>query len=47
VEAILKESKSLAIASLAIDTKVDGLKMAENIYNELFDLQRDYLPDFK
>lgn len=47
VEAILLESKSLALACLAMDTKVEGFKMAESIYDELFALQREYLPDFK
>ena len=47
VEAILNESKTLAIACLAMDLKVKGFKMAEKIYDELFILQREYLPDFK
>ncbi|MHA1744447.1 MAG: hypothetical protein ACTSWW_00515, partial [Promethearchaeota archaeon] len=47
VEAILHESKALALACLAMDLKVEGFKMAENIFDELFDLQRENLPDFR
>ncbi len=47
VEAILKESKDLAIACLAIDTNCGSFKMAENIYNEMIEIQKDYLPKFK
>lgn len=47
VEAILNGSKALALTCLAMDLKVEGFKMAKNIYNELFALQREYLPDFK
>jgi alpha-galactosidase len=47
VEAILHESKTLALACLAMDLKVEGFKMAENIFDELFALQREYLPDFR
>ena len=47
VEAILKKSKKLAIACLAIDPKVKGIEMAEKIYNELYELQKDFLPDFR
>jgi alpha-galactosidase len=46
VEAILKNSKDLAIACLAIDPKVNSFEMAENIYNEMIELQKDYLPKF-
>ncbi len=47
VEAVLKESKELAIASLAIDPNVGNFEMAENIYNEMMDVQKIYLPNFK
>lgn len=47
VEAILTESKDLAIACLAMDTKVGSFKMAENIYRDLYKLQKDYLPNFQ
>jgi alpha-galactosidase/6-phospho-beta-glucosidase family protein len=43
----LHESKTLALACLAMDLKVEGFKMAENIFDELFALQREYLPDFR
>jgi alpha-galactosidase len=47
VEAVLKESKEIAIASLAIDPNVGNFEMAENIFNEMIDLQKDFLPNFK
>ncbi|MFX1325239.1 MAG: hypothetical protein ACFE8N_09790, partial [Promethearchaeota archaeon] len=47
VEAILNESKELAIASLAMDVNCGSFEMAETIYNEMKDLQRAYLPSFK
>lgn len=47
VEAILKKSKELAIACLAIDTNVKDFEMAENIFNEMVVAQKDYLPEFK
>jgi len=47
IEAILTRSYDLAIACLAIDPKVGSFDMAENIYNELIELQKDYLPKFK
>ncbi len=47
VEAILSRSKSLAITCLAVDTKVGSVKMAEEIFNDLYTLQKDYLPDFQ
>jgi alpha-galactosidase len=46
VEAILKNSKKLAITSLALDPNVGSFKMAENIYEEMFEKQKQYLPDF-
>jgi alpha-galactosidase len=46
VEAILKRDKDLAIACLAIDTKIDGFEMAENIFKEMTEVQKDYLPKF-
>jgi alpha-galactosidase len=46
VEAILKRSKSLAINCLAIDPKVGSIQIAQQIYDEMVQLQRDYLPRF-
>ena len=47
VEAITKKSKDLAIDCLALDVNCGSFKMAEAIYNEMYELQRDYLPNFK
>ena len=47
VEAILKESKDLALICLATDVNCGSFEMAENIYNEMIELQKDYLPRFK
>jgi alpha-galactosidase len=47
VDAVLKKSKDLAIASLAIDPNVGSFEMAENIFNEMIELQKIYLPKFK
>ena len=47
VEAVLKRSKEVALACLAIDTNVGSFEMAENIYNEMYELQKKYLPKFK
>ena len=47
VEAVLKKSKELAIACLAVDPNVGSFQMAEDIFNEMRNLQKDYLPKFK
>ncbi|MBD3197249.1 MAG: alpha-glucosidase/alpha-galactosidase [Candidatus Lokiarchaeota archaeon] len=47
VEAILKRSKKLAIASLAIDPNLGSFEKAEKIYDEMIEKQSDYLPKFK
>ena len=47
VEAVLKKSKELAIAALAINPNVGSFKRAENIFNEMSERQNKYLPDFK
>ncbi len=47
VEAILKESKELAIACLAMDVNCGSFEMAETIFKEMTELQRNYLPNFK
>lgn len=47
VEAILTESKDLAISCIAMDVNCGSFKMAEDIYNEMYALQKEYLPNFK
>ncbi|MFW9876962.1 MAG: hypothetical protein ACFFG0_28035 [Candidatus Thorarchaeota archaeon] len=47
VEAILKESKELAIACLAMDVNCGSFEMAESIFIEMSSLQKHYLPKFK
>jgi len=47
VEAIMQESKDLAIDCLAMDVNCGSFEMAEAIFHEMFELQREYLPDFK
>ncbi|MFX1568835.1 MAG: hypothetical protein ACFFCV_10775 [Promethearchaeota archaeon] len=47
VEAILKESKDLAINCLATDVNCGSVEMAENIFNEMMEIQKKYLPNFR
>jgi len=47
VEAILKKSKDLAIACLAMDVNCGSFGMAEAIFNEMNSVQKEYLPKFK
>ncbi len=47
VEAVLRKSKDIAIACLAIDPNVGNFEMAENIFNEMIELQKGLLPNFK
>ena len=47
VDAVLNQSRELAIAALAINPNVGSFEMAENIFNEMFELQRKYLPNFR
>ena len=47
VEAIMRESKDLAIDCLAMDVNCGSFEMAEAIFHEMCELQREYLPDFK
>ena len=47
VEAVLKQSKELAIACLAVDPNVGNFEMAENIFNEMIEVQKNFLPNFK
>lgn len=47
VEAILKESKELAIACIATDVNCGSFEMADAIFEEMYELQKEYLPNFK
>ena len=47
VEAILNKSKDLAIAALAIDPNVGNFENAEKMFNEMRDLQKEYIGYFK
>ncbi len=47
VEAVLRRSKDIAIACLAIDPNVGSFEMADNIFNEMIKVQKDFLPNFK
>jgi len=47
VEAILQESKQLAIDCIAIDVNCGSFEMAEAIFNEMSEVQKSYLPNFK
>lgn len=47
VEAVLKESKELAIACIATDVNCGSFEMADAIFEEMYALQKKYLPNFK
>ncbi len=47
VEAVLKESKELAIACLATDTNCGSYEKADAILYDMMKVQREYLPKFK
>jgi alpha-galactosidase len=47
VEAILKESKDLAISCLAMDVNCGSVEMAEAIFDEMMEVQKKYLPNFR
>ena len=47
VEAVLKKSKELAIAAIAVDPNVGSFEKADKIFNEMYSLQKDFLPRFK
>ena len=47
VEAILQESRQLAIDCIAIDVNCGSFEMAESIFNEMMEVQKKYLPSFK
>ena len=46
VDAVLKGSKETAIACLAIDPNVGSFNRAESMFDEMVDVQKDYLPKF-
>ncbi len=46
VDAVLKKSKESAIACLAIDPNVGSFEIADNIFNEMMEKQKEYLPKF-
>jgi alpha-galactosidase len=47
VEAILHKSKELAIITLAIDPNVGSFEMAEQIFNEMREKQKEFIPNFQ
>jgi alpha-galactosidase len=47
VEAILKESKQLAIDCLAVDVNCGSFEVAEAVFEEMMVVQKDYLPNFR
>lgn len=47
VEAVLRESKRYALAALAVDPNVGSFEMAEKIFAEMTEKQKEYLPNFK
>ncbi|NVM16368.1 MAG: hypothetical protein HWN80_01530 [Candidatus Lokiarchaeota archaeon] len=47
VEAIIQKSKDLAIATLAIDPNVGSFKIADRIFEEMMELQKEHLPEFQ
>ena len=46
VEAVLTNSKELALNALAIDPNVGSFEMAEQIFSEMKELQSEFLPKF-
>jgi alpha-galactosidase len=47
VDAVLNKSREMAIQCLTVDPNVGNVEMAEAIFNEMTQLQKDYLPKFK
>ena len=47
VEAIIQESKDLAIDCIAMDVNCGSFDMAEAIFDEMMEIQKKYLPHFK
>jgi alpha-galactosidase len=43
VEAIIKKSKDIALQALLADSVIKSCKQAENMLNEIIELQKDYL----
>ena len=46
VDAVLNNSKELAIAAIAVDPNVGSFEKADKIFNEMYSLQKDFLPRF-
>ncbi len=46
VDAALKESKESAVACLAIDPNVGNFEMADKIFDEMMEKQKEFLPKF-
>ena len=47
VEAVLTNSKEVALNALAIDPNVGSFEMAEQIFNEMKETQKDFIPNFQ
>ena len=47
IDAIIKRSREIALQCLTVDPNVGNAEMAEAIFNEMVELQKDYLPKFK
>jgi alpha-galactosidase len=47
VEAVLTKSKEVAINALAIDPNVGSFEMADQIFNEVRETQKNFLPNFQ
>ncbi len=47
IDAVIKRSCEIALQCLTIDPNVGNAEMAEAIFNELIEVQKDYLPKFK
>jgi len=47
IDAILNKSKELAITCLAVDPNVGSFVKAESMFDEMYELQKDYLSYFK
>ncbi|MBA7675333.1 Alpha-glucosidase [subsurface metagenome] len=47
IDAVIKRSREIALQCLTVDPNVGNTEMAEAIFNEMVELQKDYLPKFK
>lgn len=47
IEAVIKRSREIALQCLTVDPNVGNAERAEAIFNEMVELQKDYLPKFK